>query len=514
MATNRRCSVEANSKFSGKVIGYRHLQCLLLFIGFCLIFATRVNISIAIVAMMDSKAANTAFPEYTWSEQTKSHILSSFFCGYILLQIPAGAWACRFGGHLLLLLCISINSLLALLTPLGVSIGDWPLLCVLRFSQGLLQGIIFPSIATILSKWAPVEERSAMQTFIYSGGQLGIVLMLAASGKLCSSSLGWPSTFYIPGALGLLWSVILFIFGASTPRDCKHISAEERAMIEKSLGHDSKAVEEERDMKHSVPWRRIFTSKHFLVTLLNHCANDWCFWTLLTQMPSYIKSVLGKDINSNALISALPYLSMFSLSLILCPIASWLEKSETMKATVSRKVFNTIGLWIPSVTLVSLSYLQQDQGNLAIGLLTITVAVSTHVHFGYAVNHLDLAPNLAGTLLGIFNCGANMMGVIAPIFVGYIVTETRNVHQWRVVFLLTAAFTFTGNLLFLIFGTAKVQAWNERPRAVIEAEQLEELVNSVQKPNEFSEDAEAGAPKNDAEKSVAEKSVAEKVIML
>uniref|UniRef100_A0A0A1WUT5 Putative inorganic phosphate cotransporter n=1 Tax=Zeugodacus cucurbitae TaxID=28588 RepID=A0A0A1WUT5_ZEUCU len=502
MVTERRYSVEANKKFKGQTIGYRHLQCLLIFTGFCLIFATRVNLSIAIVAMMDNKAANPDFPEYAWSEQTKSHVLSSFFCGYILLQIPAGGWARHFGGRLLLLISISLTSLLALLTPLSVSIGGWPLLCTVRFCQGLLQGVLLPAVATILSNWAPVEERSALQTFIYSGCQLGIVVMLATSGKLCSSRWGWPSTFYLPGILGLIWSALWYVFGASTPRDCRHISLEEREMIENSLGHNKQAVEEV-NTKHPVPWKRIFTSKRFLVILLNHCANDWCFWTLLTQIPSYIKSVLGKDINSNALISALPYFSMFSLSIILCPLASWLEKSKVLKATVSRKVFNTIGLWIPAITLISLGYLRQDQGDLAIGLLTVTVGISTNSHFGYAVNHLDLAPNLAGTLLGIANCGANVMGIIAPLVVGYVVTETTNIHQWRIIFFIAGGYVFIGNLFFLFFGTAKVQRWNERPRIISETEQLAQLVESLDpKPNNTTQESDGVFKKSDVEQNV------------
>ncbi|XP_014102879.2 putative inorganic phosphate cotransporter [Bactrocera oleae] len=498
MVSDRRSSFVSNSKFKGKMFGHRYLQCLLLFTGFLLIFALRVNISIAIVAMMDNKAANPDFPEYAWSEQIKSYILSSLFCGFILLLIPAGGWARRLGGRIFMLISISLNSVLALLTPLSVSIGGWPLLCALRFTQGLLQGLTLPAVATILAKWAPVEERSAMQTFIYSGAQLGIVVMLAASGKLCSSRWGWPSTFYLPGALGLIWSVFWYIFGASTPRDCKRISEEERNMIEKSLGHDKKAVNE----KHPVPWKRIFTSKPFLVTFVNNCASDWCFWTLLTQIPSYIKSVLGKDINSNALISALPYLCMFTLSIILCPVGTWLEKSKRLNPTVSRKIFNTIGLWGPAVSLICLGYLRQDQGDLAIGLLTATITLSAHVNFGFMVNHLDLAPNLAGTLLGITNCFSNMTGIIAPVVVGYVVTETTNIHQWRIIFFLSAGITFVGNLFFLIFGTAKVQRWNEPPREVTPIEQLEQLVDSLGEPDKAAE-----APdEEDDKKSAVEQS--------
>ncbi|XP_054739453.1 putative inorganic phosphate cotransporter [Anastrepha obliqua] len=487
MVTNRKLSLEpSQTKFKGKTIGYRHLQCLLISLTFGLLFAMRVNLSVAIVAMMDNKGANPNFPEYAWTQKTKSHILSSFFCGYILVQIPAGGWARRLGGHLLLLMSITMSSIMALLTPFSVNLGGWPLLCALRFCQGLFQGVTLPTIATLMSKWAPIEERSALQTYCYSGAQLGIVMMLATSGVLCSSSWGWPSTFYLPGVLGLLVAILWFIFGASTPRDCKHISLEERTMIEESLGHSKKS--DEIIPQHAVPWKKIFTSKPFLVLLFTHCTNNWCFWTLLTQIPSYINSVLGKDIKSNAMLSSLPYITMLSLSLVLCPMASWLEKSKLLNATVSRKIFNTIGHWTPVISLVSLGYLRPDQGDLAVALLTISVTINTLAHFGYAVNHLDLAPNFAGTLMGIANCSSNVMGILAPLVVGFIVTETTNIYQWRIIFSLAGAISFSGNLMFLIFGTAKVQHWNEPPRIVQETEPLKGLVIDVKKTDDEAEE--------------------------
>ncbi|CAD7015093.1 unnamed protein product [Ceratitis capitata] len=466
MVVTRRGSLEIKEKFINCIFGVRHLQCLLIFCGLCLIYGMRVNLSMAIVAIMDNEAANPEFPKYAWSEKTKSHVLSSFFFGYICAQIPAGGWARHHGGRLLLFISVSLSSLLALLTPLSVVVGDWPLLCALRFSQGLVQGLTYPSIATIMAKWAPIEERSAMLTYCCSGLEFGIVLMLASSGMLCSSSWGWPSTFYIPGALGLIWSAVWFVFGASTPKECKYISEGERMLISKSLQQTGTNIAECKETQ-PIPWRQICTSRPFLVLILSQCASSWCFWTLLTQIPSYIKSVLGKDIQSNAFYSALPYLSMLVLSLALCPLASYLEKSKRLNATVSRKLFNTIGQWTPAVTLVYLGFLRTDQADLAIVLLTFTVAISTVTHFGYQTNHLDLSPHFSGTLMGIANSASNVMSIIAPLIVGYIVTDTTNLLQWRIIFSLAGGISFVGNLLFLFFGTAKAQHWNDAPQQVI-----------------------------------------------
>lgn len=58
---------------------------------------------------------------FSWSMQTQSVILSSFFWGYVILQIPGGELAAKFGGKILLIISISINSIVSLLIPIGAN---------------------------------------------------------------------------------------------------------------------------------------------------------------------------------------------------------------------------------------------------------------------------------------------------------------------------------------------------------------------------------------------------------
>lgn len=44
-------------------------------------------------------------------------------------------------------------------------------------------------------------------------------------------------------------------------------------------------------------------------------------------------------------------------------------------------------------------------------------------HILLQVNHIDLTPNFAGTLMGITNCTANCMSILAPLVVGFIVSD-------------------------------------------------------------------------------------------
>lgn len=228
--------------------------------------------------------------QYDWPESTRGLILSSFFWGYVITQVPAGLLAQRFGPKVLLLSTAIICSVLTLLTPLAASI-DWKVLCALRVLQGLSQGFIFPSVHTSLAKWVHPSERGLLATFTYSGTQIGTVLMLAVSGVIAASSFGWPGIFYISGALGVVWSVAFFIFGSNSPSEYSFITKAERDYIESMPGSSN-------DKNKAIPWKEIFTSKPFWALLTSHCAQNWGFWTLLTQIPSYMKDVLNFDIKS------------------------------------------------------------------------------------------------------------------------------------------------------------------------------------------------------------------------
>lgn len=443
--------------------GIRHVQTVLLFFGLTVAYALRVNMSVAVVVMLDKDAANPDFEEFDWNEQTKSYILSSFFWGYVITQIPAGQMAQRFGPKVLLLFSLGVCSLLALLTPWFAHIGGSQLVIGLRVVQGLCQGFVFPSTHTMLSKWAPVSERGTLGTYAYAGAQFGTVIMLAVSGVLAASSMGWPSIFYISGAAGVLWAILWFVFGSNSPVESRSISPEERNFIESSLGN------QDHSKKIVTPWAAILTSAPMIALTIAHCSHNWGFWTLLTEMPSYMKSVLGLDIKKNALLSSLPYLVMWLLSFMFSPLSDFLINRQYLSREVCRKVFNTIGLWIPMGALLGLAFVPKGETDMAIVLLTVAVGINSATYLGFQVNHIDLAPNHAGTMMGITNCAANICSILAPLIVGVVLKDEEDPVQWRTVFYIAAAIYFLGNLVFITLGKAEIQPWNE-PRNAHDSE--------------------------------------------
>lgn len=214
-------------------------------------------------------------------------ILSSLFWGYAIAPIPAGLIAQAFGPKTPMLIAMLVASMLTVLTPEFAAFG-WKYLCASRIIIGFMHGFGLPCIYALVAKWIHPIERSFLTSVVYAGSNIGTISMLAFSGVIASSSIGWPGIFIVSGGLGLLWTVFWFMFGDNTPADCVSISVEEQTFIESMPGTSYQ--------KQPIPWKKIFTSKAFLSLLLTQFAGSWGFYLLLTQIPSYINGVMHFDI--------------------------------------------------------------------------------------------------------------------------------------------------------------------------------------------------------------------------
>ncbi|KAF5308048.1 hypothetical protein FQR65_LT06423 [Abscondita terminalis] len=435
--------------------GARHTQIILLFILITLGYIMRVVLSVGIVAMTDPNASpNPNVPTYDWDDQ--SVILSSFFFGYIVPQIAAGQLAKYYGPKYFLLGAMTVTSLFSILIPVMAQFGSWGVI-VCRVFQGLSQGFMYPSCHHLLSRWAPLSERSRSSAFIYSGGPFGTVIGLPLTGWICGSWLGWPFAYYIYGALGLVWVVMWFFLGKNSPSEHTNMDPIERKYIESSLNvaHDEKPI--------PTPWKSIFTSLPFWAILIAQTGQNWGFSTLLTNIPRYMAKVLHFDIESNGVLSAGPYLLYSVLSIIFSGITDWVVTRKTTSLSNTRKIANTIGSVGPAVALIILGIIGSNSKDItieAVALLYIAVGINSATACGYQVNHMDIGPVHAGTLMGITNGLSNISSIIGPLIIQYIVTEESNPYQWATIFYISAVVFFSGNLFFVIFGSGIVQAWN------------------------------------------------------
>lgn len=96
----------------------------------------------------------------------KNLILSSFFWGYTITQIPGSIIAQRWCAQGLFSVAVFASGLLTLGVPLAAHYGGWQAVCALRMLSGLAQGTVLPSLHTLLSKWSPTEERGRLGEYV------------------------------------------------------------------------------------------------------------------------------------------------------------------------------------------------------------------------------------------------------------------------------------------------------------------------------------------------------------
>ncbi|CAB0016294.1 unnamed protein product [Nesidiocoris tenuis] len=343
------------------IIGTRHKQVFLMFLGLILAYAMRVNLSVGIVAMTSD--VNPNFPTVNWTMTEKGIVSSMFFYGYFCTGIPAGMLAARYG----------------------------PVL-VLGWVGGIFCGLLtvaFPHVSVNLGFY-------------------------------------WACAFRVLQGLG---------------------------------------------QKMKIPWLSIATSIPMWALFLVQLAQNWGFWTLLTLMPTYIDKVLGFNIKENGLLSALPYIVMFFNAILFAFIADYMTTHNIRTVNFRRKMWNSIALYGGSAALLALATIETKTLG-AIVLLTIANGLNAGCYCGYLCNHLDLAPNFAGILMGITNGLSNITSILAPTIAGIIVQDDKSIEEWQTVFLTASAVFFVGNTIFLMFGSTKVQPWNNPDVSSIVEEQV------------------------------------------
>lgn len=152
-------------------------------IGFMLNYALRVNLTIAIVAMVEppSPAADSkdGHPQqlvnevndgnrFAWDSYQQNLVLGCFFWGYILTELPGGRLAELIGGHRVFGHSMFWASLLTLFTPLAAHL-NYILLILVRVVLGFMLGASWPAIHPVAAVWIPPLERSKFMSNMMGG---------------------------------------------------------------------------------------------------------------------------------------------------------------------------------------------------------------------------------------------------------------------------------------------------------------------------------------------------------
>lgn len=118
-------------------------------------------------------------------------------------------------------------------------------------------------------------------------------------------------------------------------------------------------------------------------------------------------------------ISAIPYLTMGILLGVSGYLADWTQIKGYLTTTQVRRYFNCGAFLAQTVFMMLAAYLLEPVGTVL--CITIAVGLGAFAWSGFAVNHLDIAPQHASILMGISNTFATIPGIVSPFLTGLIV---------------------------------------------------------------------------------------------
>ena len=427
------------------------------------------------------------FPQ---SENIEGDLLSAFYWGYMVSQIPGGYLASSFGAKRVLGSAVLVWGLSTMVTGfVGTSI---PVLFCLRAFVGVAEGANYPSQMDLISKWIPHQERSRAWSFVISGESLGTILALLG-GPYLAHSCGWKSIFWVSGGASLVWLLLFLLLTTSTPADHPWMTNEELLFIQETRPPPSTGrQQQQQEIKRTTPWCEILTNKRMVVIVCTHCCYNFGYYLCLSWIQKFFSICYHARYQNLGILSILPYLATFLCLTLAGQLSDWVEVKFQWSATTVRKIFNTIGMVGSSFFFLLLSFhaptslpssssqfsnsssisivpsssssvppADMKDAEIAAILLACAIGVGSFAAgAGYWPSLGDLSVEYSSVVCGVSNSVASIPGVIGGQLVGHLLVSTGN--DWSFIFQMAAGVELVGALIFLIGGSAEDQKFGQK----------------------------------------------------
>ncbi|KZC12315.1 Vesicular glutamate transporter 2, partial [Dufourea novaeangliae] len=458
-----------------EMLSCRDVLWYLVFCGFAINYMLRINLNLTIVAMVLPHAKHAAAAQcnsdntpcfqyhdrFTWNEYQQGLALGAYYWLHWLSQLPGGLLARRYGTKLVYGLGNFLTAVLGFLIPFMTRYHLYALI-FLRVVQGLAAGVIWPSMHDMTAKWIPPNERSRFVSS-YLGSSVGAAITYPLCAAV-SSSFGWSAAFYVTSLLGVIWYGFWLFLIHDSPQQHPRISEDEKKYILDNIS--SSVVKEET----KIPWKSILSSRPVWITIAAHWGGGWGFLTLMTQAPSYFNFIHGWNINATGLLSGAPHLLRMIFSYYFSIMSDWLIRTKKMSLTNVRKLATFVCTGVQGLFILILGF-SGCHPTFAVIFMMAGTAVNGAISASTLANFVDLSPNYASVLLGFCGMVVIWCGFISPAVVGLLTNNNQTVSQWRIVFIIAAANSVVGSIVYMLLGTSKEQPWNTYGKPNVEAGQ-------------------------------------------
>ncbi|MDN3014680.1 MFS transporter [Paenibacillus sp. BSR1-1] len=355
-------------------------------------------------------------------------VLSSFFAGYALMQIPGGWLADRFGFRKIIVMAVLAWSVFTILSGMAWSFMS---LILIRFLFGIGEGSFFPSASKGIASWFPQNERSrAMSFMLTSGTIMGVITPIIGTQSM--QTIGWRMIFYIAGAIGIIFTLLYVFF-----------LKEQKGSTEGKIENPSKNKAPLRDvLKTPIIWNLFFA--YFAIYAVQ--------WGLMAWMPTYLVKARHLDLTSVGYISAIPavagIIAMLASGYILDKLPEGKDKVIAAIFAVLTAVFLYLMAFAPNIAMF------------AVYQSVVTVFMSFNIILIISAPLKMLSEEVVGTANGFINTGAQFAGVLTPMLIGFLVDAFDGSYTVAFIMLIMFALLCAGSL-FLIRSKKEVPSFKK-----------------------------------------------------
>jgi ACS family hexuronate transporter-like MFS transporter len=284
---------------------------------------------------------------------------------------------------------------------------------IARFLLGIGEGGAFPGSAKVVSEWFSSKDRSMAFGIFNTGSSLGAVVappMIA----LIIAGLNWRWTFFITGAIGLIW-VVIWLRMYSSPAQSKYVSSEEKQLILSELEKEKIATA----AAISIPWKNLFQFRKLWGLLIMKFLADAGWFFFIFWLPKYLNDIRGLDIKAIGAYAWIPYAFAGGGSFI----GGWLS-SYLLKKNLSLDFARKLPMGI-AVAMLPASLLISD-ASLNMAIVFFSMAMFGHQLFSTIIQTMvvDMFPSkVVGSVSGLMGCAATFGAMLFSLVIGFVIQK-------------------------------------------------------------------------------------------
>jgi sugar phosphate permease len=337
-------------------------------------------------------------------------VLAVFSLAYAIFEIPSGMLGDIKGQKITLIRIVLWWSLFTAITGLTTGLIT---LIIARFLFGMGEAGAVPTITGTLSRWLPRGEISRGIITSFAGQPAGAAIAPLIVVPI-AMAWGWCSTFFVNGAIGLIWVAVCYYWFRNNPSEMKAVSAEEKKLIEENRHYTSH--------KPDVPWRNIFRSRTLLAASFAHFSSQWSNYFFIAWLPVFLQQGRHFSESKMSFIVSFIFIPAIAMSFFCGMFSDWLIRKRGL--IFGRRFVGMFTLGMMAIFFVVEA--NTTNNNVLVGCLFISYICQMFfatTSFGVCI---DIGGNHAGTVSAILNSIGQIGAFFMAIMFGRIVDLTHN----------------------------------------------------------------------------------------